>query len=183
MDIIAFQYDAYQSGAFQSEVMAESAFQACTFQLDAFQTEECNAPIVVPTGGSGKGKKPVSRVYIKRDDRILVFANERQAQAYVEAEKAIEEAKKPKQYPKKKKKTKEKIEQVETVTQPEEVITLDYVRIILEQYSIPLPSVDKYEINALMAIYNHALHINEINSINRELEDEDDIEVLLLMEA
>lgn len=64
MTLEAFLFEAFQSGAFQSEAETEIwAFQKCVFQADAFQAEQCDAPppVVASLGGWGPFEKAPRR--------------------------------------------------------------------------------------------------------------------------
>lgn len=64
----AFQYDAFQSGAFQEEVLAgHFAFQPCAFQFDAFQVDLCQDEEVILSGGGRVRKEPQNKKHSKQE--------------------------------------------------------------------------------------------------------------------
>lgn len=116
----------------------------------------------VQQGGSGKSR----RVYIERDGQILVFAKPALAAAYIEAEKAQSVVETTTKLPKRLVKPKAK------VVQPEAVIEIDVLGILVEKYQ--LPDVNQYiknhDYEAILSLYLQA----------QIMQEEDDLEILLL---
>jgi len=104
-----------------------SAFQSNGFQSNAFQILTQIAKSIIEGGASGKGgkRKRKSRIYVERDGKIYVFANEYQASAFVEAQ---EQAK-----PKKKKSIRQAAK--ELISEPLEKIDVGNVKELAAKYS------------------------------------------------
>lgn len=116
-------------------------------------------------GSSASSPNRSRRVYIERDGQILVFAKPALAAAYIEAEKAQSVVETTTKLPKRlKPKTK--------VVQPEAVIEIDVLSILVEKYQ--LPDVNQYiknhDYEAILNLYLQA----------QIMQEEEDIEILLL---
>jgi hypothetical protein len=104
-----------------------SAFQSNGFQSNAFQILTQIAKSIIEGGASGKGgkRKRKSRIYVERDGKIYVFANEYQASAFVEAQKQDQ--------PKKKKSIRQAAK--ELISEPLEKIDVGNVKELAAKYS------------------------------------------------
>ncbi len=104
-----------------------SAFQSNGFQSNAFQILTQIAKSIIEGGASGKGgkRKRKSRIYVERDGKIYVFANEYQASAFVEAQEQDQ--------PKKKKSIRQAAK--ELISEPLEKIDVGNVKELAAKYS------------------------------------------------
>lgn len=132
-------------------------------------------------GGRGSKGKKSKRVYLRRKDNILVFETPEQAQAYVEAEAKLEQ-KIPVTGTRKKRKKKQQAA-ARMLPAPVESVPISFVWSSVQQFraaSDDYSLIDQFNIDALMAIYQKAIE-NRLELIR--LQDEDDIETILLLEA
>ena len=123
------------------------------------------------TGGASPNRP--KRVYLERDGKILVFANASRAANYIAVEKkseSVQEAEKPTrteapQAPKR--------AEVRAIHQPQEIIAYDAIAGLIQAFNLSQDIsalIQRHEIEAIMALYQKA----------RDLQDEEDIELLLL---
>jgi hypothetical protein len=124
-------------------------------------------PVEVIGGGIGHGgrKKPV---FIERDGKVLVFASAAKAASYVAAEKAVEPVFEPvaEQQP-------VRAKPAEVAARPVETIAFDAIADLLRSFNLApdiTAQIQRHELDAVMALYQRA----------RDLQDEEDIELLLL---
>ena len=118
-------------------------------------------------GSSASSPNRTRRVYLERDGQILVFAKPALAAAYIEAEKAQEvvvetTTKLPKRLKLKKKE----------VQQPEAVIEIDVLSMLVEKYQLPdlAPKLASHDYEAILTLYLQA----------QIMQEDEDIELLLL---
>lgn len=129
-------------------------------------------PVEVVGGGIGHGSRKKS-VFIERDGKVLVFANATRAASYIAAEKqaeVVQEAEKPAsavapQAPIK--------AEVKSIHQPVEIIAYDAIAALVQSFALVSDLsalIQAHELDSVMALYQQA----------RDLQDEEDIELLLL---
>ena len=129
------------------------------------------------TGGIGHGGKSKQAkkkaVFLERDGKVLVFANATRAASYIAAEKqaeVVQDAEKPAsavapQAPIK--------AEVKAIHQPVEIIAYDAIAALVQSFALVSDLsalIQAHELDAVMALYQQA----------RDLQDEEDIELLLL---
>lgn len=124
-------------------------------------------------GHGGKTKQAKKAVFIERDGKVLVFANASRAASFIAAEKkseTVQEAEKPAstiapQAPKQ--------AEVRSIHQPVEIIAYDAITALVQSFALVSDLsalIQAHELDAIMALYQQA----------RDLQDEEDIELLLL---
>jgi len=126
---------------------------------------------VVEGGGKGSGKKRKKRVYVERDGKIYIFANEYQAAAFIQSE----EQDKPKD-----KKAAKKAP--ELVTQPLEKIDVGSVKELADKYSKQQYFTDLLNKNDYdQLVYQYRLLLTlETQARLIESQDEEEIAILLM---
>jgi len=149
-----------------------SAFQSNGFQSNAFQILRQIAKALLPEGGGkGSGKKRKKRIYVERQGKIYIFADEYQASAFVEAQ---AEAK-----PKKKSVAKKA---QELISQPLEKIDVGNVQELAEKYSKKQYFTDllkQSDYDELVYQYRLLLTLESRARI-AEAQEEEDIAILLM---
>lgn len=123
------------------------------------------------TGGAGANRP--KRVYIERDGKILVFANASRAANYISAEKKDEAHKAVERPTSVEAPQAPKRAEVRAIHQPQEIIAYDAIAGLIESFNLAKDIsalIQRHELDAIMALYQKA----------RELQDEEDIELLLL---
>ena len=127
---------------------------------------------VAEGGGSGSGKRRRKRkVYIERDGRVYVFANEYDAQAWSQANK-----------PQKKKK---RAKVVELKSNPVDVIDIEKVKQLAEEYGKTtelMPMIDMRQFDDMFYLYQNMLNLR-IQSQKRMADEEDEDILILLLAA
>ena len=129
-----------------------------------------NPPVPAPVPAGGIGHSKSKRVYLERDGKILVFAKPTHAAAWLAAEKHNAVKVETKQ-----ERPKKAIEprKVEPIKQPEQVVSVDILALLVEQYRLKTDLtqlIQNQEYAAMISLYNEAMR----------LRDEEDIELLLL---
>jgi hypothetical protein len=171
----AFQYDAFQSGAFQSEVNTEtgyqSAFQYNAFQEDAFQTiyeyVEVIPEVVRGGGGIGHKKPELCVLTIDGQDYRIRLEN---LQNFLEENNKKEKDK----YPKiKAKKKKTKKADIKTLYKPEKIVVKS---VPFEYKAQTQASVDRTN-EILRKIWE-----SNLTRLINEAEEEEALALVLMME-
>jgi hypothetical protein len=154
-----------------------SAFQSNAFQDNAFQIAKV-IPFPTPKEegggkGSGKRRKKPKRVYVERDGKIYVFADEGQAQAWVQA--VEQQQVEPK-------KAKARKEAKELISPPIDKIEIGSAKELAEKYGKqPLITelIRSKEYDELVYQYK-MLFALETAARFAELQEEEEITILLM---
>lgn len=115
-------------------------------------------------GGSKKRKKAGTRLYLERDGQILLFSSKKQIEAFLEAEKPLDDGFKP---VKKKSRVRPKVIKLDEIKQHVPEVTVEYL-------------VQQKDFDELLLIQAKILN-GRIAEYLRMMQDERDIEILLLV--
>jgi hypothetical protein len=120
--------------------------------------------------GGGISHHKSKRAYLERDGKILVFANASRAAAWVASEKSLE---RPEVIQGTKVAPKVQNAPVAPLRQPEAVIQIDMLALLLDQFGI------KSDLTQLIALNEYAAMFELYRRV-MEMRDEEEIELLLL---